>query len=148
MNMNGFISRSSSIGRHVMHIAFKVKYCRKIFEYESVRTLCEKIFRDVAQEMKIDVQEIGFDKDHVHIIVDIGLYSIVEVAKKLKGVSGYKLLRTFKWLKKRYFWGSGLWNPATYFDSVGNNASAVRKYVKNQGIQLRLTAFNLDATSL
>jgi REP element-mobilizing transposase RayT len=51
-------------------------------------------------------------------------------------------------LKKRYFWGSGLWNPATYFDSVGNNASAVRKYVKNQGIQLRLTAFNSDATSL
>jgi REP element-mobilizing transposase RayT len=46
--------------------------------------------------MKIDIQEIGFDKDHVHIIVDIGLYSIVEVAKKLKGVSGYKLLRAFK----------------------------------------------------
>ncbi|MEM5799052.1 MAG: IS200/IS605 family transposase [Candidatus Aenigmatarchaeota archaeon] len=105
------------------------KILHKIFKYEPARRLCEHIFRNVANEMKIDIQELGFDKDHVHMIVDIGLYSVIDVAKKLKGVSDYKLLRTFK-LMKKYFWGSGFWSPAVYFDSVGNNAPVVRKYVK------------------
>jgi len=42
--------------------------------------------------------------------VDIGLLSITEVAKKLKGISGYKILKAMPWLKNKYFWGSGLWS--------------------------------------
>jgi len=138
---NGFIRRSSSIGRHLMHISFKTKYCKKIFEYEEVESLCRLIFLKTAEEMKIDMQELGFDKDHVHMAMDIGLLSITEVAKKLKGRSGYKILRAMPWLKKKYFWGSGLWNGVIYFDSLGNNQDRIKKYVKMQGRQMRMNNF-------
>jgi len=69
-----------------------------------------KIFLKTAEEMKIDMQELGFDKNHVHMAVDIGLLSITEVAKKLKGILGYKILKAMPWLKNKYFWGSGLWS--------------------------------------
>jgi len=59
---NGFIRHSSSIGRHLMHVSFKTKYCKKIFEYEDVENLCRHIFLKTSEEMKIDIQELGFDK--------------------------------------------------------------------------------------
>ena len=124
-----------------MHVSFKVKYCHKIFKYERVEFICRNIFLRTAKEIGIDIQELGFDKDHVHMIVDIGIKSIPEVAKYLKGRSGYKILKAFPWLKRRYFWGSGMWNPAVYFDSLGNNENRLRNYVKSQGIQMKLDAY-------
>jgi len=124
-----------------MHISFKVKYCHKIFEYKQVKSLCGYIFLKVAKDIGIDIQDLGFDKDHVHMIVDIGLKSVPEIAKILKGRSGYKILKAFPWLKKKYFWNSGMWNPATYFDSLGNNENRLRNYVKQQGIQTKLDAY-------
>jgi len=138
---NGFIRRSSSIGRHLMHVSFKTKYCNEIFEYEEVEKLCRYIFLKTAEEMKIDMQELGFDKNHVHMAMDVGLFSITEVAKKLKERSAYKILKAMPWLKKKYFWGSGLWSGVIYFDSLGNNQERIRNYVKQQGIQMRLNAF-------
>ena len=75
------------------------------------------------------------------MIVDIGLKSVPEIAKILKGRSGYKILKAFPWLKKKYFWNLGMWNPATYFDSLGNNENRLRNYVKQQGIQTKLDAY-------
>ena len=130
--MNDLTRHSSSIGRAVFHMSFKVKYCHKIFEFRQVKKRCEEIFIEVAVAHKITITEIGFDKDHVHLVVDIGLKSIPEVAKLLKGTSGKLLLKEFPWLKKQYFWNSGLWSPATFFDSLGRNIQEVSNYVKSQ----------------
>jgi putative transposase len=124
-----------------MHISFKTKYYHKVFEYEKVRNLCTKIFLEVAEEMKIDVCEIGFDKNHIHMDIDMGLWSVVDIAKTFKGTSGRKILDTFPRIKKKYFWGSGFWSPVVYFDSVGNNRDYIRKYVREQGKQLKIKEF-------
>jgi len=130
--MNDLISYSSSIGRAVFHIGFKAKYCHKIFGIEEVRNRCREIFLGVAEEHKIPVYKIGFDDDHVHFEADIGLKSIPEIAKLFKGTSGYKLLKEFPYLKKKYFWGSGLWSPVVYFDSVGQNHEIISDYIASQ----------------
>lgn len=130
--MNDLISYSSSIGRAVFHIGFKAKYCHKIFGIEEVRNRCREIFLSVAKKHKIPVYKIGFDDDHVHFEADIGLKSIPEIAKLFKGTSGYKLLKEFPWLKKKYFWGSGLWSPVVYFDSVGQNHEIISDYIASQ----------------
>jgi len=96
---------------------------------------------ETAKEMKIDISEIGFDKNHAHIDIDIGLRSMPEIAKILKGRTGRKILKTFPWIKKKYFWGSGFWSPVVYFDSVGNNRDYIRKYVREQGKQLKIKEF-------
>ncbi len=62
--------------------------------------------------MDFSPQRRSFDRDHIHMIIDMGLYSKHELAKKLKGYTASKLFKLEPWIKKKWFWGSGLWNPA------------------------------------
>ena len=126
---------SSSVGRNVLHLSFKVKYCHEIFNDEQVEKRCEEIFREVSEMRRWILREIGFDKNHVHITIDAGTKGPEDVAKALKGTSGRKLLKEFPYLKKTYFWGSGLWSPTIYFDSLGERTIVeMDDYTRNQGI--------------
>lgn len=130
--MNDLTSYSSSIGRAVFHIGFKVKYCNEAFSFKEIRDRCKEIFLSVAEKYKIPIHSMGFGDEHVHFEADIGLKSIPEVAKLFKGTSGYALLREFPWLKRKYFWGSGFWSPVVYFDSVGQNHELISDYISSQ----------------
>ncbi len=127
------IKRSSSVVRHTMHMCFKVKYCHKVFQYARAEQLCRSVFCKVSAENKWIIYELGFDKDHVHLVIDIGFADVSVVAKKLKGTSAKKMLRTFPWMKRQYFWKSGFWSAAYFADSVGRNAEQILYYVRNQG---------------
>ena len=126
---------SSSIGRNVLHMSFKVKYCHEIFNDLHVEKRCEEIFKKVSGTHRWILRETGFDKNHVHITIDAGTKGPEDVAKALKGTSGRKLLTEFPYLKKTYFWGSGLWSPTIYFDSLGERTIVeMDDYTRNQGI--------------
>ena len=126
---------SSSVGRNVLHMSFKAKYCHEVFNDVQVEKRCEEIFRKVSEEHRWILREIGFDMDHVHITIDAGTKGPEDVAKALKGTSGRKLLKEFPYLKKKYFWGSGLWSPAIYFDSLGERTIVeMDDYTRNQGM--------------
>ena len=126
---------SSSVGRNVLHMSFKAKYCHEVFNDVQVEKRCEEIFRKVSEEHRWFLREIGFDMDHVHITIDAGTKGPEDVAKALKGTSGRKLLKEFPYLKKKYFWGSGLWSPVVYFDSLGERTIVeMDDYTRNQGM--------------
>ena len=129
------VSYSSSIGRNALHMGFKVKFCHEIFDDKLVEKRCGEMFQEVCGKCGIILGAIGFDRDHVHIDVDGGPnYAPKDIAKLLKGTSGRKLLKEFPYLKKKYFWGSGLWSPAYYFDSIGNKTKEqIDEYIRNQG---------------
>lgn len=145
-------SYSSSIGKLEAHISFKVKYCHNIFfsEVAGVQQRCEEIFREVEGGEGFTLHEIGFGENHVHVDMDLGpTYTVADVAKKLKGTSGRKLLKEFPCMKKKYFWGSGLWSPAVYFDSVGDqNSDEIGAYVRNQGKKKQDTTMDEKQKSL
>jgi len=126
---------SSSLGTMRVHVSYKAKYCHKIFIYPAIKARCEEIFFEVAEKYGFLIEEIGFDGDHVHLVIDMGVrYSAADIAKLLKGTSGKKILREFPEIKRTYFWGSGMWNPTEYFDSVGDKtADESIHYVKKQG---------------
>ena len=141
--MNNLISYSSSIGRLELHISFKVKYCHKVFRIEPVANRCKEIFQEVARKNRITITEMGFNQDHVHLVVLLNPnMSVSQMAKLLKGTSGRKLLQEFQFLKRKYFWGSGLWSPVVYFDSIGQDPAYISDYVRSQGMDL------LNTTSL
>jgi len=99
-----------------------------------VQERCAEIFREVAEKYRFKVHEIGFDKNHAHLSLDLGVkYSVMDVAKLLKGTSGHKLLEEFPQMKRKYFWGSGVWGSQVYFYSTGRDADQMRAYVRNQG---------------
>ena len=98
-----------------------------------IQQRCEEIFREVEAKYGFKLIEVGFDENHVHLSVDLGVrYSVEDIAKLLKGTSGYKLLKEFPEMKSKYFWGSGLWGGQVYFDSTGRDADQMRSYVRNQ----------------
>ena len=132
-----FVSYSSAVGRARFHIALIPKYRHKIFGYERIKTFCARMFEEILSEQGAKIIEIGFDVDHVHLVIDLGIsLSISRMMQLLKGKSSRKLLQAFPWLRQRFFWGGHLWSPAYYFDSVGDvDFNAMTNYVREQGVK-------------
>ena len=122
---------SSAVGEIWVMATFKVKYCHKIFDIMAVRQLTDALLNQAFQFYKVRCRKLAFDSDHVHMIVDLGLYSKIELAKKLKGFVGKKLFELLPWLKKQKCWGSGLWNPAYDIRSI-NDMNFYSRYLDKQ----------------
>jgi len=121
---------SSAVGEAGMHCEFKVKYCHPIFDDEIYREGLRSLLIEAAYEVEIPIGEIGFDNNHVHFIADICNYSRPQVSKLLRGPSAKKFFEYFPEAKKKYFWGSGLWNPSYYIGSpknINNTINYIRK---------------------
>lgn len=130
------VSYSSMRGRILMHMGLKVKYCHTIFDDPRVQKRCEEIFQEVSQRLGFKIDEIGFDRNHLHMILERTPTSPNEatIVKYLKGNSAKILLREFPYLKKQHFWGSGLWNPSYFCKTVGDSTyDSSKEYVRRQG---------------
>ncbi|MEK6873970.1 MAG: IS200/IS605 family transposase [Nanoarchaeota archaeon] len=131
------VGYSSMVGESWHHFSFKVKYCHPIFENQEVREACNKYLIEAFERNKLRYEEIGFDRDHVHGMIDIGLYSRPQIAKLVKGYVAKKLFNQFPEIKKKYFYGSGLWNPASWIDAVGKNKDFMKGYIRKQRYYIR-----------
>ena len=145
MNAKDLPRYSSSLGRTLTHISFKVKYCHKVFLNTDIRKRCEEIFWEAVDDYGFDVQELGFDEGHCHLVADLGMkWSVQQVVKALKGKSGKFILKEFPWLRKELFRKNRFWSPAYYFDSIGKDEDTMRTYVKKQ----KLSRIDNNQTSL
>lgn len=115
-----------------VHMSFKVKYCHQVFNIKEFREACQEIFKQVAEKYDFVILQLGFDANHVHIIIDLCKYSEPQIRKLLKGTSGKKLLEQFPGIKRKYFWGSGLWGKQYYCYSIGSDMDALQNYVGKQ----------------
>jgi len=108
---------SSAVGEVWVMATFKIKYRHKIFDIPAVRQLCDALINEAFQFYGIRHKKLAFGADHTHMIIELGLYSKPQIAKKIKGYVASSLFHLMPWLKANkweggYFWGSGLWNPA------------------------------------
>jgi len=129
------VSYSSSLGRLELHVSFIPKYRHKIFVYPRIKAACQLAFHDITKQYGFSINEIGFDIDHLHMVVSLPpTMSVARAMQLLKGISSRKLFKAFPWLRKQFFWGGSLWNGAYYFDSIGRTTSdVIYNYVRNQG---------------
>ena len=146
---------SSQVGEVWAHFMFKVKYCHKIFDNFGYRNACHGLILQACKKYEIRMKDrtIGFDDNHVHTILGMGIKSKPEIAKKIKGYVARKFFKLFPELKRPQvdgglFWDSRLWNPASY----GANPTEItftinyirsRKYgaARDQAKQYRLSSF-------
>lgn len=134
-------SFSSSLGKSRHHLSFIPKYRHEIFGYERIKIVCEHSFHETARKYGFIIRELGFDTDHLHMVVDTPpSYSLSRVVKLFKGRSSRKLFKTFPWLKKndpkdrKRFWGGHFWSPSYFFDSIGDvQSEIIENYVRKQG---------------
>ena len=138
---------SSAVGEAWMHFSFKTKYCYNIFDNFSIRNATMALLLKACRRYNIPHKKIGFDSNHVHGMIDINNYSRPQAAKLLRGYIAKKLFKLFPWVKEKYFWGSGLWNPAYFMDSVGKDINFIEDYIMKQKYarqgfaQLKLSAY-------
>jgi len=131
------VGYSSSYGKTRHHISLIPKYLMTIFRNERIKIVCEHSFYETAEKYGLVIRELGFDINHLHLIVDIPpRYSVSQVIKLLKGRSSRRLFKTFPWLRRKFFWGGRLWSTAYYFDSIGDvKLEVIERYVREQGIK-------------
>ena len=122
---------SSVVGEIWVMATFKIKYCHKIFDIQAVRELTDALIYEAFQLYKIRWRKVAFDSNHVHMTLDMGLYKKQELAKMIKGYVGKHLLQMLPWLKKKFFWNSGLWNPAYDIRSI-NDLNFYDRYLDKQ----------------
>jgi len=120
------------LSRIYAHMSYKTKYCHNVFENKDFREACGECFKEISEEYSIDMLSLGFDANHIHFISDLGKYSEPELRKIFKGISGHKLLKQFPEIKKKYFWGSGLWGRQYYCYSIGSDMRVLQRYIKKQ----------------
>ena len=124
------IRYSSAVGEVWLMMTLKVKYCHNIFDIQPIREFAKAVLEQALHQYGVRYKSIGFDSNHVHINLDLGLYSRPALAKKLKGFTAPRILKEFWWLKSRLFRGGGFWNPAT--DSRTGDMDFYEHYVANQ----------------
>ena len=113
-------------------MSFKIKYCHNVFDIKNFREAAETCFKIIADTYQISLKSIGFDSNHIHLITDIGKRSEPHIRKLLKGISGKRLLTQFPEIKKKFFWGSGLWGKQYYCYSIGSDMKVLQKYIQKQ----------------
>jgi len=146
---------SSQVGEVWVHFMFKVKYCHNIFDNFGYRNACNALFFRAFNKYEIRCKDdqLGFDSNHVHMILDLGIKSKPELTKMLKGYTARKFFKLFPELKKSKeeggkFWDSGLWSPASYGANPSDitftvNYIRTQKYgsARDQAKQYRLKLF-------
>ncbi len=126
------VSYSHAQIRIWVHVSLKVKYCHEVFDIREFREACQEMMVQIFKEKNIEYDRIGFDSNHFHTILDIGMWQISDLIKVMKGISGYKLLKQFPEIKKKYFYGSGLWSGTKYVYSVGRDKESIERYIAKQ----------------
>jgi putative transposase len=112
------------------HLVWCPKYRRPVLEGAIKRRL-EKLLREKAAELKIEIHEMSISPDHVHLFIESDpVLCVAEIANRFKGYTSHVLREEFQSLRSRL---PTLWSRSYYAGTIGSvSAEAVKKYIENQ----------------
>ena len=126
---------SSSQANHALgyHIIWCPKYRHQVLS-GAVEIELKHILAEVCMTYDWKLHALEIMPDHVHIFVQVDHTTApVEIAKTMKSISAVYIFTKFPDLKRRKFWGSGLWSKGTFYSSVGSvSEEAVKRYIETQ----------------
>jgi putative transposase len=130
------VKTAHSVYRLQYHVIWVCKYRRRILN-PGLQSYFERILPKLLRSMPgVEVETIGFDKDHVHMVMVIPpKYSIASVMGRLKSQSASQLREKFQWLDKVYWKENIVWSPGYFVSSVGVDEATIKNYVEHQGNQ-------------
>ena len=112
-----------------------IKYRKNLLEdEENVRTL-QQVLQEIAQEYAYVIDEIGIDKNHIHLFVWAWwMESPSRIMWTIKSLTAKKMLKLENVQKE--LWGWSFWSSWWYIGTVGDgtNEEVVRKYIQKQWI--------------
>ncbi len=137
--MSKFKKLSHVIYYHVYHIVWTPKYRYRVLE-GAVQSFLEEQLRLLCEWKSVEILELNIQADHVHLVVYVPpKLSISELMGILKGKTAIKLFKSFSGLKKKPYWGNHFWARGYCSSTVGLDEEKIRKYVKYQEQQEKLS---------
>ena len=114
-----------------LQISFIPKYRRKLL-FQELRKPLGEVFRQLAAQKELKVEEGHLLPDHVHMLLSIPpKYAVSNVVGYIKGKSAIHLARTYS-ERKRNFVGQSSWARGYFVSTVGRDEKAIREYIQNQ----------------
>lgn len=115
------------------HLVFVPKYRRRVISVK-VFTLLQAAFQTVCEDFESDLEEIGYEEDHVHLLIGyppkVALSTLVN---SLKGVSARLLRRADLPEIRAKLYGAHFWSPSYCVVSCGGAPlQIVKQYVEAQ----------------
>ena len=78
----------------------KTRYCHNVFDKQAIREYTDAMLTEAMDFYGIRWRKKGFDSNHIHINLDMGLLSKPEIAKRLKGFSSPRIFKAFSMASK------------------------------------------------
>jgi putative transposase len=116
------------------HIQITVKY-RKSLLLPEVQNVITDILQGFKERFDIDISEIGFDQNHIHILCRfLPKYSGGQVIRLIKSLTAVRIFKQVPVIKKE-LWGGEFWTDGYYIATVSGrgNKTTIEKYIRNQG---------------
>lgn len=118
------------------HIVCPMKYRRGVIT-EDIGTSLKEICIQISERYEIHFVEIGYERDHVHFLVQsVPTMNVSEIIRTIKSITAKELYRRHPEIKEK-LWGGNFWTSGYYAITVGQyaNEEVIRKYIEDQGKQ-------------
>ena len=113
------------------HVVFIPK-CRRRTLYQELRRHLGEVFRRLALQKELKVEEGHLMPDHVHMLLSIPpKHAVSQVVGYIKGKSAIHMARVYG-ERKRNFVGQHFWARGFFVNTVGRDEEAIRAYIRNQ----------------
>ena len=115
------------------HIIWCTKYRRKVLTAEITERLYSILHETGEQKGFTVVDAKVGEMDHIHCFVSAPpKYSITDIVRWLKGISGRYLLMEYPGIQEK-LWRGHLWNGSYYVETIGSTSEEnIRKYIERQ----------------
>ena len=115
------------------HIQLTIKYRKAVLD-PRVINIIKEVLQGFKDRFAIDIHEIGFDQNHVHILCQfLPKYSAGRVIGWIKTLTATPCLKLPE--IKSQLWGGEFWTDGYYISTISNrgNRKVIEKYIQNQG---------------
>ena len=113
------------------HVVFIPKYRKKVI-YGQIRRDLGSLFKNLANQKEVLIEEGHLMIDHVHMLISIPpKYSVSQIIGFMKGKSAIQIARQH-FGKKSNFVGMNFWARGYFVSTVGLDEEVIRKYIQNQ----------------
>ncbi len=118
--------------RLVYHLVWIPKYRRRVL-LGKVAVRLKHLLYEAARVNRWSIRELSIQRDHVHMLLQIGPdIGVARAVQRLKGGTSFKLRKEFPELEE-FLWGDSFWADGYFAESVGiAQEEMIRKYIREQ----------------
>ena len=116
------------------HLQLTIKYRKSLFELGMEQYILE-ILKGFKERYAIEIQIIGFDKNHVHILCQfLPKYSGGQVIRLIKSITSRLVFQRYSVIKEE-LWEGEFWTDGYYIGTVSGRGDRriIENYIRKQG---------------